>query len=216
MSLALHIENLDFRYDDRTIFSRFNLAVERGRHHLLLGPSGSGKTSLINLICGFAVPSAGTISVVGTQITGLLESRRDALRREHIGVVFQTLRLVSALDVMDNLRLAAKLAGTRADDAHIIELLDRLGLADKVHAYPRSLSQGEAQRAAIARALVGRPGLLIADEPTSALDAVNMEKVAQLLLDTAEQTGATLLVATHDERLTPYFDAAVRLEGAPE
>jgi putative ABC transport system ATP-binding protein len=216
MSLALQIDNLDFRYDERAIFSGFNLAVERGRHHLLLGPSGSGKTSLINLICGFAVPRAGTISVAGTPMTGLPESRRDALRRDHIGVVFQTLRLVSALDVMGNLRLAAKLAGAPVDDAGLVDLLDRLGLAHKAHARPRSLSQGEAQRAAIARALVGRPGLLIADEPTSALDAANMEKVAQLLLDTAEQTGATLLVATHDERLTPYFDAAVRLEGAPE
>ncbi|MEZ5654876.1 MAG: ATP-binding cassette domain-containing protein [Sphingobium sp.] len=215
MSFALHIDNLDFRYNDRPVFSGFNLAMERGRHHLLLGPSGSGKTSLLNLICGFATPNSGIISVAGARMTGLSERQRDALRRDHIGVVFQTLRLVSALDVLGNLRLAAKLAGVRPDDAHIAELLDRLGLVHKLHAYPRTLSQGEAQRAAIARALVSCPGLLIADEPTSALDNANMEKVAQLLLDTAEQTGATLLVATHDERLTPYFDAAVRLEGAP-
>lgn len=215
MSRALAIDSLDFRYDDRPIFSGFSLMVERGQHHLLLGPSGSGKTSLINLICGFAVPQSGSIYVADAPMTGLSESARDALRRRHIGVVFQTLRLVSALDVMGNLRLAARLAGVRPDDAQITELLDRLGLAHKAHARPRDLSQGEAQRAAIARALVGRPGLLIADEPTSALDHANMEKVAQLLLDTAEKTGATLLVATHDERLMPWFKASVQLEGVP-
>jgi len=212
---ALAINNLDFRYVDRAIFSDFGLNIQRGQHHLLLGPSGSGKTSLINLICGFAVPQSGSIAVAGEPMTGLSEGKRDALRRRHIGVVFQTLRLVSALDVMGNLRLAAKLAGVRTEDAQIAELLNRLGLADKAHARPRDLSQGEAQRAAIARALVGRPGLLIADEPTSALDHANMEKVAQLLLDTAETTGATLLVATHDERLMPYFTQSVRLEGVP-
>jgi putative ABC transport system ATP-binding protein len=215
MSGALVIDSLDFRYGDRAIFSGFSLNLERGHHHLLLGPSGSGKTSLINLICGFAVPQSGTIHVADATMTGLPESARDALRRRHIGVVFQTLRLVSALDVMGNLRLAAKLAGMRPDDAQIIDLLDRLRLVHKAQARPRDLSQGEAQRAAIARALVGRPGLLIADEPTSALDHANMERVAELLLDTAEKTGSTLLVATHDERLMPYFNASVRLESAP-
>lgn len=215
MTAALAIDGLSFRYDDRPIFSGFDLKVERGQHHLLLGPSGSGKTSLINLICGFAVPQSGTIHVADAPVTGLSESARDALRRRHIGVVFQTLRLVSALDVIGNLRLASKLAGVRSNDAELVETLDRLGLTHKAHARPRDLSQGEAQRAAIARALVGRPGLLIADEPTSALDHANMEKVAQLLLDTTEKTGATLLVATHDERLTPYFKASVRLGGVP-
>lgn len=216
MSFALHIDNLDFRYHDRPIFSGFGLSVERGRHHLLLGSSGSGKTSLINLICGFATPTSGTICIAGTAMTGLQESRRDALRRDHIGVVFQTLRLVSALNVIGNLRLAARLTGSAASDESLVELLSHLGLTHKAHAYPHALSQGEAQRAAIARALIGRPDLLIADEPTSALDGANMERVARLLLGTAKQTGATLLVATHDERLTPYFDAAIRLEGAPE
>lgn len=215
MSTALAIDSLDFRYGDRPIFCNFRLTVERGRHHLLLGASGSGKTSLINLICGFAVPQAGTIHIAGAPMTGLSESGRDTLRRRQIGVVFQTLRLVSALDVISNLRLAAKLAGVHARDAELFETLDRLGLAHKAYARPRDLSQGEAQRAAIARALVGRPGLLIADEPTSALDHANMEKVARLLLDTAERTGATLLVATHDERLMPWFEASVRLEGVP-
>src|SRR5690606_37340277 len=144
----------------------FDLSLSEGQHSLVLGRSGSGKSTLINLICGFLSPDEGTVRVAGELISEATEVQRDAIRRRFIGVVFQSLRLVSALDVIGNVMLAARLAGrpARADEAR--QLLARLGIENKARALPRSLSQGEAQRAAIARSLVTCPRLLIADEPT--------------------------------------------------
>ena len=137
-------------------------------------------------------------------------SARDSLRRTHVGIVFQTLRLVSALTVSGNLELAARLSGKPADG--IGQLLETLGIGHRSRASPRELSQGEAQRAAIARAIVSRPLLLLADEPTSALDDRNADMVARLLLDSAAAHGSTLVIATHDTRLRRYIGHVVELE----
>lgn len=188
--------------------------MEQGEHLLLLGPSGSGKSTLINLIAGLLTPDAGEVVIAGEAMTGHGSGARDDLRRKRIGIIFQTLRLVSALSIRKNLRLAQKLGHGQADDAVIDELLDRLGIAHRANAKPRKLSQGEAQRAAIARALVGRPDLLVADEPTSALDDANAAKIAQLLLDTAKVQGSTLLIATHDQRLRAFIPNSLSLSGA--
>lgn len=211
MPHLLEISGLTFRYGGQAVLDRFDLIQDAGAHRVLLGPSGSGKTTLIHLIAGLLTPQEGTVAIDGETITNLPPARRDDLRRRKIGVVFQTLRLVAALDVTSNLLLAQRLAGQRQDRAEAKALLDELGLLHRAHARPRELSQGEAQRAAIARGLVARPRLLIADEPTSALDERNAERVARLLIDTANAHGSTLLVATHDSRIKAFIPDAVTL-----
>lgn len=208
MTPLLAIQDLHFSRGDQPILSGFNLRQNPGQHLLLLGPSGSGKSTLINLIAGLLTPDSGSISLGGVPMPAAPRAR-DELRRRRIAIIFQSLRLVSALSLGANLQLAAKLAGQPAEG--ISELLERLGLAARAGAKPRELSQGEAQRAAIARALVARPALLLADEPTSALDDRNADVVGRLLVETAAETGATLLVATHDTRLAAHIPATLRL-----
>lgn len=203
--MILSVTRLSHRYGDHAVLRGLNLDQDRGAHMLLLGASGSGKTTLINAVAGLLTPDEGLIAIDGEAMTGLSAAERDRLRRRKIGLVFQSLRLVSALSVRENLRLAQRLSGASADDAVIESLLEQLGIAHRGGAKPRSLSQGEAQRAAIARALVAKPPLLIADEPTSALDAENARRIASLLLETAERNGSTLLIATHDARLKPLI-----------
>jgi putative ABC transport system ATP-binding protein len=206
------VNALGYSIGSTEIISNLSFSQSSGQHLLLLGPSGVGKTSLINLITGFATPSRGSIMVGGETISALPGAKRDALRRKTIGVVFQTLRLISALSVRENLKLAQKLALDGTDMADVDALIEAVGIGHRRHARPRQLSQGEAQRAAIARALVSRPKLIIADEPTSALDHSNADNIAQLLLQKAEEFGATLLIATHDVRLKSHIPNAIMLE----
>ncbi|MFN3590723.1 MAG: ABC transporter ATP-binding protein [Thermaurantiacus sp.] len=207
---VLRLEGVSFARGGQSILDHVSLAVDAGVHHLLLGPSGSGKTTLLNLVAGLLTPDSGRVVVAGSEISSGAPSARDALRRQHIGIVFQTIRLVAALTVAENLALAQRLAG-RPDQSLLHRVLDRLGIARLAGSKPRELSQGEAQRAAIARAIVTRPTLLLADEPTSALDDGNAARVADLLLESAAETGATLLVATHDARLLAHIPAHLRL-----
>jgi putative ABC transport system ATP-binding protein len=209
--MTVLITNVSVRYGNQFVLSDFSLEQKAGNHLLLLGPSGSGKTTLINLITGLLLPTTGSVSVGGEAMSSLSGPARDDLRRRKIGVIFQTLRLVSALSVRANLRLAQKLAGLVVDNDAIDALLDAVGVAHRADAAPRELSQGEAQRAAIARALVAKPALLVADEPTSALDDANAERIGRLLLDTATANGSTLLVATHDARLKAFIPDTVAL-----
>ncbi len=203
--MILAIEGLSHNFGNRAVLRDFTLHLDQGEHMLLLGPSGSGKTTLINAVTGLLTPDVGTIAIDGETINHLTPSGRDSLRRRKIGIIFQSLRLVSALSVRDNLRLAQRLSLGKADDQGIATLLHQLGIAHRASAKPRALSQGEAQRAAIARALIGKPALLIADEPTSALDDEKAERVARLLMETADQNGSTLLIATHDARLKAFI-----------
>jgi putative ABC transport system ATP-binding protein len=210
---VLEIAGLRHDYGSAAVLHDFSFYAAPGQHSLLLGPSGSGKTTLINLIAGLLTVQHGTIRIAGETMAGT-PAMRDDLRRRRIGIIFQTLRLVEALSVTANLRLAQKLAGRARDDAEIGRLLDEVGLGHRAHARPRALSQGEAQRAAVARALVGRPDLLIADEPTSALDDANAERIARLLVSTADAHGSTLLIATHDARLKAHIPHALVLARA--
>jgi putative ABC transport system ATP-binding protein len=207
---VLRLDEVVFARGGRPILDRVSLSVDPGAHHLLLGPSGSGKTTLLNIIAGLLTPDSGVVTVAGETISSPSASARDAIRRAHIGIVFQTIRLVGALTLAENLALAQRLAG-RPDRALVDRVLDRLAITRLAGAKPRQLSQGEAQRAAIARAIVTRPTLLLADEPTSALDDENAARVAGLLLESAAETGATLLIATHDSRLLAHVPAHLRL-----
>ncbi len=214
--MLLTIEQLAFAYRGTPVLSDFDFYMAAGEHSLLIGASGCGKSTLVNLICGLLTPDSGSITLGGEAMIGLSPARRDDLRRRRIGLVFQTLRLVSSLDLTANLALAQKLVGGEGGRDRIAMLIERLGLAHRAHALPRELSQGEAQRAAIARALVGRPDLIIADEPTSALDHRNMENVVTLLRECADESGASLLVVTHDDRLRDHIASVRQLAPAAQ
>jgi putative ABC transport system ATP-binding protein len=208
---VLTMEAVHFARSGRHVLSAFDLKVESGRHTLLLGPSGSGKTTILNLAAGLLSAESGKIEIAGKPMPATAAAR-DSLRRANIGIIFQTLRLVSALTLFQNLELAARLSGRQTNDVR--PLLATLGISHRADARPRNLSQGEAQRAAIARALVARPQLLLADEPTSALDDANTEAVAQLLLESAAAHGSTLVIATHDARLKRHIENVITLETA--
>ncbi|WP_086619839.1 ABC transporter ATP-binding protein [Erythrobacter tepidarius] len=202
--MMLTVRNLSKAYAGRQVLLDISLTLRSGEKMLLLGPSGSGKSTLLACLCGLAQPDTGKVTLDDAPIN-------DAIRRRHFGIVFQTLRLVSALSLSANLVLAQKLQTGRSDPALIAHLLERLGIAGRANARPHQLSQGEAQRAAIARALAVRPAILVADEPTSALDQTNAAIVARLLADLADEAGAALIIATHDERLRPHVPRTLTL-----
>lgn len=205
LTMQLEVSNVGLSYGDNPILADASLSLATGEQALLLGPSGSGKSSLLNIVCGLQTPDSGTVTLGGDPID-------DVVRKSHMGIIFQTLRLVSALNVRANLLLAQRLANGSPDAAKVDATLEQLGISHRANARPFELSQGEAQRAAIARALVVSPSLLIADEPTSSLDRENADTVAQLLIDTARGAGASLLIATHDDRLIKHFGYAYTLE----
>ncbi len=202
--MQLTATSLAKSYDRRPVLTGVTFTLQPGERALLHGPSGSGKSTLLNLLCGLQRADSGRVTLDDAPIG-------DAVRRRHFGIVFQTLRLVSALTLRGNLALAQKLQTGKSNPALIDQTLERLSIAHRADARPHQLSQGEAQRAAIARALVVRPAILVADEPTSALDRENAARVAALLLELAEETGATLIVATHDDRLRPHFPRTLTL-----
>ena len=210
---AVEVQGLVQLFGARTVLDLPAWRVEDGAHSLVIGPSGCGKSTLLHLIAGLIRPSRGRIAIDGQELAALGPAALDAFRGRRIGIVLQSMHLIGALNVRDNLRLARWLARQPPAAERIEDLLAELGLARLARLRPRQLSQGERQRLAIARAVVNRPALILADEPTSALDDANCAAVLDLLRRQAQGWGATLVVATHDQRLAPHF--AHRLELAP-
>lgn len=190
------------------------LSLAQGSRALLLGPSGSGKTTWLSTIAGLLPPDEGAVNYEGQDIYKLPVRRRDRWRGQHCGFVFQTLHLIPALTLRQNIVIAASLAGLRPEKARIDALLEKLNLADKAHRKPAALSQGEQQRTAIARAVLNRPAIIMADEPTSALDDANAQAVMDLLESCAAESNAALLIATHDTRLQDRFSNIITIASA--
>lgn len=188
-------------YDGVPSVSVRDWRAEQGEHWLLLGSSGSGKSTLLHLLAGLFPPSHGEVLVAGHRLDKLKPHALDRFRGRHIGIVLQRLHLVSSLSVFDNVVLAQYLAGVRQDRERVEEVLNGLGLGAKRKAYPHALSFGEAQRLAVARAVVNRPSVLLADEPTSNLDDDRCMETLALLENAATACRATLLIATHDQRV---------------
>jgi len=188
--VKLAVEDIGKSFAGNRVLESISFELKPQSRALLLGPSGSGKSTLLNIICGLQTPDSGRVALGEHSIASAgTATNADAVRKSHMGIIFQTLKLVSALTVRANLSLAQKLQ-TGANNPELIDdTLEKLGIAHRAAARPFELSQGEAQRAAIARALVVQPDILIADEPTSALDSANTETVAQLLIDVTEKAG---------------------------
>ncbi len=207
----IRVSNQSYQYpgSNRITFPDFHLA--KGKHGLLLGDSGSGKTTLLHLIGGLLRAQEGRIEIKGVDLSSLQENSLDLYRGQHFGFVFQKNHLISALSVEKNLLAAPFFAGLPQKPERVEALLKELGLEGKRKARISELSQGQAQRVAIARALINRPSIILADEPTSALDDKNCEKVIELLLEASSSHGATLIVATHDQRLKSKISNCVQL-----
>ena len=214
----LHLTDIRFRYSDTDFALRVpELHVTPGEAVALIGPSGSGKTTLLHLVAGIQQPASGRIRVGGVEIPALSEGERRAFRVGRIGLVFQEFELLDYLSIRDNILLPYRIhesLGLSPEVRDRAEALARgLGIADKLDRLPQSLSQGERQRAAVCRALITAPPLLLADEPTGSLDPSNKDRVMDALLQIVSETGTTVLAATHDHSLLPRFDRVLDVEG---
>ena len=195
------IHDLRHTYDGTEVLHVASWEVAQGSQWLVLGPSGSGKTTLLHILAGILKPSAGRVSVAGQDVGALSANELDRFRGRNIGLVLQRLHLMASLTVIHNLLLAQYLAALPQDTAGARAVLAGLGLAERSHAYPHELSFGQAQRVAVARAVVNRPKLLLADEPTSNLDDMRCLQALELLQTQASACNATLVIATHDQRI---------------
>lgn len=208
----LVVEDLSVGYRGRPVARLPRLEVRPGEASLLLGPSGSGKTTLLLGLAGLAEVLGGSVQVDGEAPARLSERARDAWRGRSVGLVFQDLHLIAGLTTLDNVLLAPFAAGLPQDRHRALALLDELGLAPLAHRPAETLSRGQAQRVAIARAMLLQPKLILADEPTASLDDGACEQVWGLLTRAAAETGAPLVVATHDGRLKARADQLVHAE----
>jgi putative ABC transport system ATP-binding protein len=191
-----------------------DLDVQYGDIQLLMGPSGSGKTTLLSILAGILTPTAGSVRLLGQEITKLSNSKLAQFRLENIGFIFQGFNLFPALTALENVEVALRLKGIRGSGARkeALSLLEQVGLRDRAKHYPQDLSGGQKQRVAIARALAGSPQLIMADEPTAALDSHNGHAVIELLRHLAKENGRTVLIVTHDPRIIDVADHVAYLE----
>jgi putative ABC transport system ATP-binding protein len=210
--MVLRSQNLSFQYEINSPTLVFeDVSIEHGQHTLLLGDSGSGKTTLLHLLSGLSKPATGQDFIGEQRIYELSDSKLDTFRAQNIGFIFQEAHLLKNLTIFENIQLAQHLAHAHSDKNQILALLDKLQLSNQARSYPQKVSRGQLQRAAIARAIVNKPKLLIADEPTASLDDKNTARVLELLLDTASKHAATLLIATHDKRIKDHFSNTYHL-----
>ena len=182
-------------------------ALAAGEQRALRGESGSGKTTFLNLIAGILAADAGRIEIDGADMTAAGEPRRDRLRAEKLGYIFQTFNLLQGYTVLENVVLGMSF-GPGADRAHARELLERVGLGHRLHHFPRQLSTGQQQRVAVARALANRPRLVLADEPTGNLDRRHAGESLALIREVCRENGAALLLVSHDEPTLAQFEHA--------
>jgi len=210
-----NVENLKHTYNGTEVLNVAAWRVEQGSQWLVLGPSGSGKTTLLHILAGILRPTAGSVGIAGQDVRGLSPNQFDRFRGQHIGIVLQRLHLIPSLTVMNNLLLAQYLAGLPQEGARGREVMTGLDVADKAAVYPHELSFGQAQRVAVARAVVNRPKLLLADEPTSNLDDARCAQAYGLLESQARACGATLVIATHDQRIKARMSNHYELKAQP-
>lgn len=211
INTVLSSQGLSFQYKQAALLSFPDIHIEASQHSLLLGDSGTGKTTLLHLLSGLSKPTHGQVHLLQQDLYALSNTERDAFRAQNLGFIFQEAHLLRNLTVMENIKLAQKLAKKAVDEASISSLLNKLQLQDKLHSLPNQLSRGQKQRVAIARAVINSPSLILADEPTASLDDSNTELVLKLLFDLANAYGSTLLIATHDKRIKDQFSNAYQL-----
>lgn len=195
------------------ILSPLSLAIDAGEVVAIVGASGSGKSTLLSLLAGLDLPSTGDIIVDNVSLGDLDEEQRAILRGEKIGFIFQSFLLIQSLSALENVMLPAELAGSRNPEKQARELLEKVGLGERLTHYPNQLSGGEQQRVAIARAFIGEPQILFADEPTGNLDTETGSRIEELLFELNREFGTTLVIVTHDDALAQRCDRVLRIAG---
>ncbi len=189
-----------------------SVAVEKSQSLAVLGPSGAGKSTLLMIMAGLERVRAGEVIMAGQNITTMSEDRLAQMRRDHIGIVFQSFHLIPTMTALENVAVPLELAGNSDAFSRAREVLAAVGLAQRVDHYPGQLSGGEQQRVALARALAPRPTVLLADEPTGNLDGETGERIIDLMFERQRAEGATLVLVTHDETLAARCDRIVRMK----
>ncbi|WP_284284529.1 ABC transporter ATP-binding protein [Portibacter lacus] len=202
---------MTFSYHSDASFAFPDISCNNGESCLILGKSGVGKTTLLHLLGGLIKPKTGEIIIDGQDITSLSSKNIDQYRGQNIGIVFQKPHFIASINILSNLLLTQKLAGRKQDKNEILAILENLEIKHRAYAKPNTLSQGELQRASVARAVLNKPKVILADEPTSALDDQSCEQVIQLLQKTAVDLDAALLIVTHDGRLKDIVNHQILL-----
>lgn len=196
-----------------TVLDDVSFEIEAGDTFSIVGPSGSGKTTLLGLCAGLDRATSGSVILNGVQLDDLNEDERAAVRNKYVGFIFQNFQLIPTLTALENVMVPLELRGETNIRKQSMNLLDRVGLADRSHHYPTQLSGGEQQRVSIARAFSNRPSILFADEPTGNLDEETSAKIEQLLFDINKEEKTTLVIVTHDMGLAQKTNRIVRLKG---
>lgn len=189
-----------------------DLSIEKGKFTAIIGASGSGKTTLLNMMGGLDTPDEGEVTVDGVKLSGLKEKELAVFRRSKVGFIYQNFNLVPTLTVKENILFPLSLAGTTPDPAFFAEILELLHLQEKQNAFPHELSGGGQQRAAIARALIAKPAIVLADEPTGNLDTKSGQNVLGLLKLSVETYHQTLVMITHNLEIAQMADRVIRIE----
>lgn len=214
---VLQAENLTKIYKsgskELVVLDDVSFSAEQGASLSIIGPSGSGKTTLLGLCAGLDVPTRGTISLMGFKLNKMNEDDRAYVRNQFVGFVFQNFQLLSTLTALENVMIPLELRGDKQVEAKASELLDRVGLTERMHHYPTQLSGGEQQRVAMARAFINSPKILFADEPTGNLDEENADHVTDLLFTLNREEKTTLILVTHNLELAKKTESVLQMKG---
>ena len=217
MDTILNIENVQKTYQSAgrtlTVLDNINFSVEAGSTMSIVGPSGSGKTTLLGLCAGLDRSSSGVIELNNIRLDDLNEDQRAWVRNQYVGFIFQNFQLMPTLTALENVMVPLELRGAKKIKAIALDLLDKVGLADRGHHYPSQLSGGEQQRISLARAFSNKPKILFADEPTGSLDAETSDRIIELMFDLNKEAGTTLVLVTHDSDLALKTQRIIRLKG---
>ncbi len=198
---------------DLTVLNDVSFSVEKRGTLSIIGPSGSGKTTLLGLCAGLDRSSSGNIILQNNNLENMNEDQLAVVRNKYIGFIFQNFQLMPTLTAIENVMVPLELRGEKKVRSRAMELLEKVGLADRSHHYPAQLSGGEQQRVSIARAFSNKPAILFADEPTGNLDAETSEKIVNLIFDLNKEAGTTLVLVTHDADLAARTQRIIQLKG---
>ncbi|MEP2671418.1 MAG: ABC transporter ATP-binding protein [Cyclobacteriaceae bacterium] len=214
---VLQAENLTKIYKSGTnelvVLDDVSFSAEQGTSLSIIGPSGSGKTTLLGLCAGLDIPTRGTISLMGFKLNKMDEDDRAYVRNQYVGFVFQNFQLLTTLTALENVMIPLELRGDKGVESKASELLERVGLKDRMHHYPTQLSGGEQQRVAMARAFINSPKILFADEPTGNLDEENADHVTDLLFNLNKEEKTTLILVTHNLELAKKTERILQMKG---
>lgn len=217
MATILNIQNVSKQYQSAgrtlTVLDDISFSVEAGATMSIVGPSGSGKTTLLGLAAGLDRATSGSVALNGIALESLNEDQRAGVRNKHVGFIFQNFQLLPTLTALENVMVPLELRGEKSIRPRAIDLLQKVGLADRGHHYPSQLSGGEQQRVSLARAFSNQPQILFADEPTGNLDAETSEKIIDLIFNLNREAGTTLVLVTHDLDLARKTGRIIRLKG---